>query len=368
MMLTLLHPSLDALKRFADAELGERRRARVAAHLADCGRCREQVAALRALRERLRALPVPEASDDLLARIEASRSAGARVILPDTEETRPSRGRPLTWVAAGLAAAAATILLWPRSGTDGEASFGFDGTPLLPATLQAQEISDTAARARFPLLDAVDASRVRAGRWTYAGRMITDGIDTSAQGTVVFDVDRSVSNGSPVWIVSTTRVGRYTRGALGDSLFIEVGSLRLIRRVMYYTGGHANTRAYPDSVRRALSWRQADVGWHGTLHRLLFQLTPLNGSWRGSVYVALPVDRDRWRIFPLDQRVTGEERVSVPAGTFECWKVDTKLRRTEATLWIDKVSQAVVKLAQRMGSDAVWEQVLTASTTTPPAP
>ena len=369
MKLTLLHPSLKTLKGFAEAELAERRRPRIAAHLADCDRCRREVAGLRTMRDQLRGLPVPELSDDLLGRILASRAAGARIILPASEESPSLRRRSLTWVAAGTAAAAAAMLLWPRSGRDGEPSFGlFDGTPLLPAMLQAQQISDTAARVRFPLLGAVDGSRVRIGSWTYAGRMITDGIDTSAQGVRVFSVVRGERNGHEQWIITTSTTGRYTRGAMGDSLFLEQGSLRLTRRVMYYTGGHARARDYPDSLQQPLSWRQADVGWHGTLHKLLFQLTPLSRSWRGSAYVALPVDRDRWRIFPLDQQVVGEERVQVPAGTFECWKVVTKLQRTEATLWIAKSGQWVVKLGQRMGSDAVWEQVLTAYTATPPAP
>ncbi|PYO43902.1 MAG: hypothetical protein DMD29_01400 [Gemmatimonadetes bacterium] len=369
MKLTLLHPSLKTLKGFADAELAERRRPRIAAHLADCDRCRRQVAGLRTMRDRLRGLRVPEPSEELFARIEASRAEGRRVILPGAEPQSPPNRRALTLVGAGLAAAAAVVLLWPRSGTDGQPMFElFDGTPLMPAILQAQQISDTAARARFPLLGAVDGSRVRIGGWTYAGRMITDGIDTSAQGVRMFSVVRGERNGHEVWIVTTSTTGRYTRGAMGDSLFLEQGSLRLTRRVMYYTGGHARARDYPDSLQQPLSWRQADVGWHGTLHKLLFQLTPLSRSWHGSAYVALPVDRDRWRIFPLDQQVVGEERVRVPAGTFDCWKVDTKLRRTEATLWIAKSGQWVVKLAQHMGSDAVWEQVLTAYTVTPPAP
>jgi hypothetical protein len=369
MTLTLLHPSLTTLKGFADAELVASRHSRIAAHLADCDRCRRQAARLRTLRDRLRGMPAPEPSDELLGRILTNRVAGARIILPASDES-PSLGRrPMSWVAAGIAAAAAVMLLWPRSGGDGEPVFGlFDGTPLLPATLQAQQISDTAARARYPVLGTVDGGRIKSGRWTYAGRMITDGIDTSAQGISVFGVEPGELGGQAVWIVTTTTTGRFTRGALGDSLFLERGSLRIRRRVMYYAGGHANALSYPDSLSRALSWRWADVGWHGTLHRLLFQLTPLNRSWRGSAYVPLPVDRDHWKIFPLDQQVVGEERVRVPAGTFDCWKVATKLRRTEATVWIEKTDQWVVKLAQRAGRDAVWERVLTAYAPTPPAP
>ena len=198
--------------------------------------------------------------------------------------------------------------------------------------------------------------------------MIEEGLDTTSQGVRVFSVAQAELDRRPVWIVTTTTTGRYTRGPRGDSLFLEQGSLRLLRQVWYYAGGHANSRDFPDSVRYSLSWRQADMGWHGTLHRLLFQLTPLAANWKGSAYVALPVARDRWKLFPLDQHVVGEERVHVPAGTFDCWKVDTKLRGTEATLWIEKRGQWVVKLSQRGGEDAVWEQVLTTHTNSPTAP
>lgn len=312
----------------------------------------------RALSAELRALPVPNPSPGLLARIEASRVGGVRPMLTPPERSTRSPRRTLTWVGAGLAAAIVTVLLWPKTGEDGQATFGlFDGTPFVPAILQAQQVSDTAARARYALLGGVEVGRIRAGQWSYEGRLIVDGIDTTSQGMRVFSVAQVELSGRPVWSVATTTTGRYAR-AKGDSLFLEQGSLQFMRRVMYYSGEHATAQDYPDGARKALSWRNADAGWHGTLHRLLFQLTPVTRDWRGSAYVALPVDRDRWRLFPLDQRVVGEELVRVPAGTFDCWKVVTTLRGTTATVWIDKRGQSIVKLSQRGGEDAVWEQVL----------
>ena len=367
MNVTLLHPSWRTLQGYLDDTQPDARRAWVAAHLAQCTRCRTRVAELRALREGLRGLPTPEPSEGILARIQASRASGARVILPAPASPSRLRRAPLKWVVAAVAAVAAVILLWPKTRGEGESSFDlFGGTLLLPAGLQAQQISDTAARARYPLLGAVDGTRIRSGQWTYDGRLIEDGfVDSTSQGLRVVSVAQAEQNGRPVWIVTTSTTGRYTRGAMGDSLFLEQSTLRLMRRVMYYTGGHANSRDYPDSARYAISWQWADVGWHGTLYRLLFQLTPLTRKWRGSVYLALPVDRDRWKVFPLDQQVVGEEVVRVPAGTFDCWKVLTKLRRTEATIWIEKRGQWVVKVQQRGGEDAVWEQVLSAYTSSP---
>lgn len=312
----------------------------------------------RALSAELRALPAPNPSPGLLARIEASRAGGVRpMVLPPERSTRSPR-HTLTWVGVGLAAAIVAVLLWPNTGEDGQATFGlFDGTPFVPAPLGAQQRSDTAAKAKYPLLGTVDITRVRAGQWTYDGRMITDGIDTSSQGMRVFSMAQAEQHGRPVWIATTTVTGPFTRGAMGDSLFFEPGSLRLMRRVVYYTGGHANAQDFPDSLGSSLSWHQSNASWHGTLHRLLFQLTPVTRDWRGSAYVALPVDRDRWRIFPIDQRVVGDELVRVPAGTFDCWKVVTTLRTTTTTIWIEKQGHWIVKLSQR-GGDAVWEQVL----------
>src|SRR5438445_4991185 len=94
------HPAVDSLVGFASRALSESDQRRIARHLESCSRCRESVAALRAVQGMARDV---EPGDPLLRRILASRSAHVRTVLPteDLVETAPHRR------AAILAAAAA---------------------------------------------------------------------------------------------------------------------------------------------------------------------------------------------------------------------------------------------------------------------
>lgn len=110
----ILHPRFRTLARFADGEPDERHRARVAAHLARCPRCRSTVASLREATVRAREATVPAPPADALERILARRAAGERVILPTTPPAprrRPRRLLPAAAACALLLAAVATALL-----------------------------------------------------------------------------------------------------------------------------------------------------------------------------------------------------------------------------------------------------------------
>jgi hypothetical protein len=50
----------------------------------------------------------------------------------------------------------------------------------------------------------------------------------------------------------------------------------------------------------------------------------------------------------IDLRVTGREQVTVPAGTFDCWRLVTTIpphegKGTVSTLWVDSMSGVLVK-------------------------
>jgi hypothetical protein len=66
------------------------------------------------------------------------------------------------------------------------------------------------------------------------------------------------------------------------------------------------------------------------------------------------------RVIPIDLRVTGSERVTVPAGSFESWVVSVRFRDQEARVYVSRDRGWVVKISMPMGEDAVWEQALTA--------
>ncbi len=105
------HPSYATLNRFADGELGPRRRRRVANHLAACDRCRKDVAFIRQAGELARSLADPPLPDGLLERVLERRADGERVILPlespGAVQDRGPKAAPavaavLTLVAVGL--------------------------------------------------------------------------------------------------------------------------------------------------------------------------------------------------------------------------------------------------------------------------
>lgn len=97
-----LHPGARTLGAYADGELGPRRRARVAAHLARCTACRARLLAWRAAGRHIRETPIPPLSPDLFGRIRARRAAGERVILPAASPPRSRRPPRLVSAAAAV--------------------------------------------------------------------------------------------------------------------------------------------------------------------------------------------------------------------------------------------------------------------------
>ncbi len=128
----ILHPAYTTLSRYAADELAPPKRARVAAHLAGCARCRAALTERRAVAGALHDLPVPELPADLFDRITARRAEGERVILPAADLSgvdagigaspiaRPRRGLRAAVALAAAAVAAAVVLAVraPEAGAD----------------------------------------------------------------------------------------------------------------------------------------------------------------------------------------------------------------------------------------------------------
>jgi hypothetical protein len=70
--------------------------------------------------------------------------------------------------------------------------------------------------------------------------------------------------------------------------------------------------------------------------------------------------------YALNMKVDGEERLTVPAGTFDASRIGVEGRRGVMTVWVSRDSNWIVKIAIPSGSDAVWEEALVS--TTPPTP
>lgn len=351
-----------------------------------------------ALQRALRGLAAPEPPPRLLERILESRAAGVRVRLPRTG------GRTARWLWGALAAAAALALV--ISTRDGGRAPPDAGSPYsdIAATLSfwpPDALAQDAGPPHAPRYEPVrlKPGRAHAGTWIYRTCTVYDAGPTACRGrsTITIStvtVSQATWHGHPMWLVSQ----RQARARVGspdtvrtplDSAYFAPATLRPIYAAL--GGDHFRlVRSFTgDTVREALdiggahprSWRvQAPIPgapdaplvlrWADVHLALLLQALPLKRGWRGSVYSFGLVGRDSSKapFAPLDLRVVGSGRIEVPAGRFDCWKIDMhegKATESVVTLWVSKDRGWLVKTDVR-GPEWWAESAL--QSVTPPAP
>ncbi|HKC38473.1 MAG TPA: hypothetical protein VKC15_02915 [Gemmatimonadales bacterium] len=342
------------------------------------------------------ALPPPE----LRQRILSSRARGVRVALPVANEGRPALRRVGMFVAA-----AAIVALWMGTRLPASPETGrplnrglFWGTPFLPTEALGQGTTVAPSAPRYPLVAEVEGARVRAGSWHYTTCTTTDDILTTCGAGVTITIEDGSWNGEPAWVMSqrvtTSRewsAAQDTVRSLPDTLFVEHNTLRPVYRRSNGPRMRLVQRFERDSVRESFdytgppprNWQVTAalpgppeapllVWWTDASVTLLVQGLPLQRGWRGSVYsIGLVGKGLRIPPFvPVDFRVLGAGRVTVPAGEFDCWKVELiepPWGRTPVTLWVSKDRGWLIK-AEHRGSDWRSESVLTSHAATPPAP
>lgn len=315
--------------------------------------------------DELRKIPAPEPSQDLLERILASRAAGRRVVLRVPARSVGSR-RTVRYTAAAAILAGVAWLGWTvlttRPGVESELPpvWAIGGMPFIPSTAFGQERVPPTRSPRYPLIAQIQPTRVRAGRWTYEGTTTADGVFTTSQGpprTIVIAAGNF--EGLPIWVASGSPDASGSPEML-DTVLVDrvtlrplryVRPMRHARLVQHFSHDSIDELLYvePSPKARERTLRGAallpDVGvgpmlvsWSPHSLELLVQALPLNRDWRGSVYSANWVTMaTRFPTFTaLDLRVTGSERVTVPAGTFDCWRLEAREGDDKAMLWVSR--------------------------------
>jgi hypothetical protein len=347
-------------------------------------------------KDELRKIPAPEPSKDLLERILASRAAGMQVVLPEERATTSRRATLLllTAAAAGLVLVVSTRVgdRRPVNVENGSQDVAA-GLSFWPPDAIAQETGPPRRLRYAPV--RLEAGRAHAGSWTYRTCSLFDEGQPMCLGRFTITVRDAMWRSRPAWLVSRrqemVRHGpRDTILTPLDTAYFEPATLRPIytamggkrfRLVRWFSG---------DSVREALDITGASPrSWHvaaqipGALDAPLvlrwtywedlaplMQVVPLERGWRGSVYSVRLVgpDPSKAPFVPLDLRVVGSGVIEVPAGRFDCWKVDVREgKETEnpLTLWVSKDRGWLVRADQR-STDGRSETPLLAAT--PPAP
>jgi hypothetical protein len=362
--LVLVHPRERTLHRYADGMLTRLEQAPVAAHLADCPRCRAQVAFARDLGAAARRLAAPEPDDALLDRVLADRAAGARTILP----------------AATPAAAIAAITVGAR--TVARVLRAPIGGPAWTARVDTRTLfrdvpgffTGTAARALepaaapFPPPAVLAPERMRPVRATYEVHEPTPEGTLRPAGRSALDVAPTVVDGEAAWRVvralrlEATPARRWRLES--ETVYVARADLRLLGRTEHvspyrsYAYVTVRQRVSADSV---VGWMNVDEGLGRAIRReiprgarpyttdalapVLLMAAPLHARWAGSVSMLRWAVADDDLLTRVSLRVTGEETITVPAGTFDCWRLTVVADGRPLVHWARKSDGLAVKVS-----------------------
>jgi hypothetical protein len=302
----------------------------------------------------------------MLARILAERARGERAIVPVADDV-PAQRRATRLV--GLAAAAALIVgvgatltvrasnrltsegaLAAASGTSADSLPTLRGMltlSMLPAAAQAQGMAALAGGAP-PM---VDGRRVRVGRYTYRLTYTANGRPTEAPEMGEFTIAPGRYDGAPAWRVTNGWQG-HARDMV-ETTYVDMEGLRPRYRIAHDVG-YSKYRVEQwfarDSVTgtmQAPSRKVVTIARHlppssgpylvGEAGPVLWlQGVQLAPHWNARVATVGwgAVASDIY--YPIGLRVMGEERVRVPAGTFDCWALLVFAAGRQQTTYVRK--------------------------------
>jgi hypothetical protein len=323
-----------------------------------------------AIRPELREMPAPKPHDELLARIIASRNAGARVILPhDTlrETTRPFRYLG-TIAAAVVAFLLASTLLDRRPADDDVSSapswfthVAFAQTPppgvlpvqikmperLRPIVLKYQRTVDGKLTTHTDLtLQRDSVGTIPAWRLVVSRRAIegpTRSIDTVVVARNDLRPLRVVARVSPYSSFARIRISQTFEG------LHVVGDMNAER--LKGEGAH---RTFDRQLPSALGPYVPDA--IAPIYLMGVEFAP---GWKGRLAVLGWLVRNDDVSTTLEMRVDGEEVVRVPAGEFDCWRITVNVGGERQLYWARKSDGLGIKSRSGASGKPVRENLLT---------
>jgi dipeptidyl aminopeptidase/acylaminoacyl peptidase len=186
------------------------------------------------------------------------------------------------------------------------------------------------------------------GTATYKARLEAGGQ------TIPMDLTRTVKEENGVWVISETT--QMPMGPINDEATIEKGTLLLRKRVVHQGPAVIEVQFADNKATGKMTMNGQERPITADLGGALFA----DGAGANDVVAALPLAEGyttTFRNFDLmsqqvklrQLKVTGSERVTVPAGSFDAWKVEITPADggtgESTTLWIDKTSRRVAKMS-----------------------
>jgi hypothetical protein len=210
--------------------------------------------------------------------------------------------------------------------------------------------TDTLMVALPPAPRVLDGARVRPGSLVYNASLRRADSTVSIGERTVSVVPMSYA-GIDAWLLLETTTGP-PQYALSDSLVVERATLRLMHWGSYvdFTRGVAEFRSdsmfggvtSPASRRTIIAPMPGNTLLTASVTEIALSIYPLALDLRDSVTVGM-IDPARTMTARAEVAVLGEERVTVGAGTFDCWLVALTTDAGGPTYWVAKNDGMVVR-------------------------
>jgi hypothetical protein len=358
-------------------------------------------AVTRELRDAVAGLEPPALAPDTFARIAARRANGERVVLATVDAPVSMSSRRLNLVAGALAALAAMVIigvalnlrrdsganetpspnLLAISSAD-SACADFSGTrdSSLLRHLMISAFGVSAACGAVPMPTgpiAYVAAQILPGTFTYRGLSITDEAFTSVHAPTSITISRTTWKGTPALLA--VRAGALVTGVHLDSLIVSASGPTALYFASWYTTQHPMgsihaafdsssvtivVKGHLDSAATFPYQMKSGQLPFGFALPLVVPALPLAKGWHGVIDIAPPIHPRAAGLFlkpweSMALRVVGRERITVAAGTFDCWKVQVGEPEDKSLMWVDASTHVVIRsqTTHRFGDTSFEDQV-----------
>lgn len=270
------------------------------------------------------------------------------------------RVRMRYWVAAAAAGVAWVAFARPSDDPITPQLRSAQHSVFLPDLLIAQAAENPTPASDSFAIRSVDGSLLKPGTWVYRRRPI-GGAAGRPEWEDTVTVRAGVFNEDSAWLLIHSRRYLEHGGSLtapSETIWVRKADLWPLARTVRLAAGFVLKDVF--TADSSVSVFEADgntttrapglspllgpgvMGMEGM--RALLQVVPLTAEWRGSFRV-LGVSRDGSAVdFRLELRVRGSEQISVPAGTFESWRVTFGDQERGFAFWVSKRDHWIVKL------------------------
>jgi len=213
----------------------------------------------------------------------------------------------------------------------------------------------TSAAAQVPVSDTtqhhfrLDAGALRPGQFIYETTLERNST-TTVLGSRTISAARTTYNAVPAWLLLETRSNDGIPSA--DSLITDVTGLRplhwssaqgLARLGAEFRGDTAfGATAAPSGRLSIVAVVPSGTMISAAMLDTALRLLPLQTAWEDST-TALSITLGNTSIVPVRLAVIGEDRIQVPAGTFDCWVVAVHADAARGLYWVTKRDPEVVR-------------------------